>query len=211
MAPEVCQMRTFEQLRPRSHEQWNDDIDAPSLTAFTVDRYGDEPYFRIISGIRGYAWAERNLRQWTRGRAMSYTTINFRTRVERAFAVRNDEQVITSSWYRKRLIPLTATLGFVACGMLGITGTALAGNNGQQINYYSHSAYKQCSTGANQNDQPIRNNCTSLHSGSNPDQGYWWVGPVTITWYRTNGTYVQSTCNVPQQQNGDFFNCYEPS
>lgn len=138
-------------------------------------------------------------------------TFNFSTRVERALLTRNDEKSITSSWYRKRLVPLTATLGVVSCGMLGATGAALAGSNGQQINYYSHQAYQQCSTGANQNGQLIRNNCTSLHSGSNPDQGYYWVGPVTITWYLANGTSTQSTCNVPQQQNSDYSNCYEPS
>jgi hypothetical protein len=106
---------------------------------------------------------------------------------------------------------LTAALGVVTCGMVGTTGTAFAGSNGQQINYYSHDANKQCSTGTNQDGKLIQNNCTSLRSGSNPDQGYYWVGPVTITWYRTNGTHTQSACDVPRQQKGDSFSCYEPS
>jgi len=116
-----------------------------------------------------------------------------------------------STSYRKRLAPLATTLGIVACGLLEAgAGTAWAGNNGQQINYYSHYAYIQCSAGTNQNGGNVRN-CTQLRIGSNPNQGYWWVGPVNITWHRPRGTEISSTCNVPKSQDADFFTCYEPS
>lgn len=115
-----------------------------------------------------------------------------------------------STWHWKRLGVVTATLGVVASGLLEAgAGAALAGSNGQQINYYSQYADAQCTTGKNQSGENIKN-CTQLQIGSNPSQGYWWVGPVSITWHRVNGT-VQSTCRVPLQQNGDFFDCYEPS
>lgn len=111
-----------------------------------------------------------------------------------------------------RLIAAAATLGVVACGQL-VTGAgiAVAGTNGQQINYYNHDSYGQCTTGKNQEGKN-KTNCTSFTvQGSNKDEGYWWVGPVKITWYKNgNRGTVQSTCNVPKNQNGDFFNCYEP-
>lgn len=114
-----------------------------------------------------------------------------------------------SNLQRKSLVAVTATLGVVACGLLG-AGTAAAGTNGQQINYYSHQAVKQCTTGTNQSGAKVKN-CTELRQGGpNLDRGYWWVGRVSIEWYRTGST-VSSTCDVPKKQNEDFFNCYEPS
>lgn len=116
-----------------------------------------------------------------------------------------------STWRWKRLRAVTATLGVVASVLLEAgVGTALAGSNGQQISYYSQYAHAQCTTGKNQSGENIKN-CTQLQIGSNPSQGYWWVGPVGITWYRANNSTIQSTCRVPLQQNGDFFDCYEPS
>jgi hypothetical protein len=49
------------------------------------------------------------------------------------------------------------------------TGTASAGTNGQQINYYSYDADAQCTAGTNQNNQ-ITQICTSLRTGSNLNQ-----------------------------------------
>jgi hypothetical protein len=116
-----------------------------------------------------------------------------------------------SSSYRNHLAPLVTALGVVSCGLLEVgAGTAWAGTNGQQINYYSHYAYVQCTSGTNQNGDKVQN-CTQLRIGSNPDQGYWWVGPVTITWHRSDGTDISSTCNVPKSQEADFFTCYEPA
>jgi hypothetical protein len=112
-----------------------------------------------------------------------------------------------SNWSRKPLVPLTATLGALACGLLGAgAGTASAGTNGQQINYYSHYAYAQCTTGKNQSNETTRN-CTQLRIGSNPDQGYFWVGPVTIIWYHTDHTYTSSPCDIPISQTSDSFTC----
>lgn len=118
----------------------------------------------------------------------------------------------TSRWYRTGLAGATATLGVVAFSLLGTgAGTATAGTNGQQINYYSHDAYRQCTTGKNQDGTTVKN-CTdfAVVSGSNRDEGYWWIGPVDITWYKVDGSTVQSTCNVPKSSNSDFFTCYEP-
>lgn len=114
-------------------------------------------------------------------------------------------------WYGKPLVAVTATLGAVACGLLG-AGTASAGTNGQQINYYSHHSYGQCTTGKNQEGKSI-SNCTSFAApaGSNKDEGYWWVGQVNITWYNIDHrSTAHSTCDVPKNYSGDFFNCYEP-
>jgi hypothetical protein len=116
---------------------------------------------------------------------------------------------MTSGRYGKRLLSVPAALGVVVCGLLGAgAGTAWASSNGQQINYYSHDAIGQCTKG-NQSGKNVQN-CTQLRIGSNPDQGYWWVGPVAITWYRYDHSTITSTCDVPKGQNGDFFNCYEP-
>jgi hypothetical protein len=116
-----------------------------------------------------------------------------------------------SDWDWKRLGAVTATLGVVASGLLTAgAGTALAGSNGQQVNYYSRFAHAQCTTGKSQGGENIKN-CTQLQMGANPAQGIWWVGPVSITWYRANNSTAQSTCHVPPQQNEDFFTCYEPS
>lgn len=116
-----------------------------------------------------------------------------------------------SNWYRKRPVLLPATLGAVACGLLGAgPGTASAGTNGQQINYYSHYAYAQCTTGTNP-DGNTSQICTRLHIGDNLDQNGLWVGPVTITWYHPDHTYIASKCNVPKSQDEAFFRCEEPS
>lgn len=119
------------------------------------------------------------------------------------------EKSMISNWHRKGLT-VPATLGVVACALLGSAGTASAGGNGQQIIYYAHHAYGQCTEGNNQNGGYIRNCTSSFHQGSNPDQGYWWIGTVQITWYRPGGSTVQSTCPIPQSQAGDFVTCYEP-
>ncbi|MBB6377761.1 hypothetical protein BKA01_005021 [Pseudonocardia eucalypti] len=97
-------------------------------------------------------------------------------------------------------------LGLLAAGV----GTAHAGGNGQQINYYSHDATGQCTSGRNQNGVAVRNCTTFDRIGGNPDQGYFWVGPVTITWMRKAGFTQHSTCVVPKQQPSDFFTCYQP-
>ncbi len=116
-----------------------------------------------------------------------------------------------SSSHWKRLGVVTATLGIVVGGLLGTgAGTALAGSNGQQINYNSHHAHSQCTAGKNQRGENVKN-CTQLQMGANPNQGYWWIGPVSITWYRANSSTAQSTCRVPEQQKEDFFTCYEPA
>lgn len=118
----------------------------------------------------------------------------------------------TSHWYRRDLVAVTATLGAVGCGLLGAGArTATAGTNGQQINYYNHDSYGQCTTGKNQEGTTV-SNCTSFAvQGSNKDEGYWWVGPVSITWHKNDHvSTVHSTCNVPKNSNSDFFNCYEP-
>lgn len=124
-----------------------------------------------------------------------------------------------SNWYRKRLVPLTATLGALTCGLLGTgagtasaetPGTASAGINGQQINYYSNYAYAQCTIEKVQNGGTMRR-CTQLRTGSNLDQGQRWIGKVTIYWFRPDHTYIPSTCDVPQSQDSDFVTCYEPS
>jgi hypothetical protein len=117
--------------------------------------------------------------------------------------------MLNRSW--KCLVVTTGALGIVGSGLLGAgAGTALAGSSGQQINYYSHDAYSQCTTGTNQNGDRI-GSCTSLRQGSNPDQGHFWVGRANIIWYRTDNSTVQSSCSVPKAQNDDFFDCYEPS
>ncbi len=123
-----------------------------------------------------------------------------------------DERPAASHWYRKRLVAVTATLGVVACGLLGAgVGTATAGTNGQQITYYNHDSYGQCTTGTSQEGTNIRNCTTFTVIGSNKDEGYWWVGPVSITWYKNDHSTVQITCTVPKNQSGDSFSCYEPS
>lgn len=118
--------------------------------------------------------------------------------------------MLNSRW--KRLAPLTAALSaVVACGLLGPgTGTALAGNNGQHINYYSYDTDAQCTKGKNEKNKQVQV-CTSLSTGSNLNQDHWWVGQVTINWHHDDDSIVSSTCDVPRSQNGDSVLCYEPS
>jgi hypothetical protein len=116
-----------------------------------------------------------------------------------------------SRW--KRLAPLTAILGaVVACGLLGTgTGTASAVPNGKHITYYSYYADAQCTTGKNENNKQDRV-CTSLSTGSNLDPNHWWVGPVTIVWYRYDyNSTASSTCDVSKSQGSDSVFCSEPS
>lgn len=99
-----------------------------------------------------------------------------------------NKMATTSARHRKRLGAVTATLGIAACGLLGAgAGTATAGTNGQQIIYYNHNSYGQCTTGTNQNGKIIRNCSTFAVQGSNKDEGYYWVGRVNITWYKNGG------------------------
>jgi hypothetical protein len=116
-----------------------------------------------------------------------------------------------SKSYQKRLAPLATALGVVACGLLEVeAGPAWAGTNGQQINYYSHYAYVQCTTGTNQYGNSTQS-CTQLRIGSTLHRGYWWVGPVNVTWYRPGRIEIPSACSVPKMQDADFVTCHEPS
>lgn len=112
----------------------------------------------------------------------------------------------------KRLAPLITVLGMVTCDLLGVgAGKASAGNNGQKINYYSHYAYAQCTTGTNQNGEAVRS-CTQLHFGANSDQSYLWVGKVRINWYYANSTYSPTDCDVPKSKpDSDYVACYDPT
>lgn len=104
-----------------------------------------------------------------------------------------------------------AAVAVVTIGLLGAAvGTAEAGSDGQQINYYSHDATGQCTQGANQQGRTATTCTTFTTAGSNANQGYFWVGVVTITWKRPNGSTVSSTCNIPKSYNGDFYTCHEP-
>lgn len=115
-----------------------------------------------------------------------------------------------SNSHRKSLVSIMTILGIVTCGLLGVgAGTASAGAHGQKINYYSRYAGVQCTTGANQNSETVRR-CTDLRIGSNLDQGFLWVGPVTIIWYYPDHTYLRSSCEVPESQATDYTTCYDP-
>lgn len=115
-----------------------------------------------------------------------------------------------SNLCRKRLVPLIAVLGIAACDLLGVgAGTASAGDNGQKINYHGRDAYGQCTTGKNQKNETVRN-CTQLRTGSNPDQSYWWVGEVGITWHYVDNSYIQTICKIPKTQKNDYVTCYDP-
>lgn len=111
---------------------------------------------------------------------------------------------------RKRLVQFGTALGITVCSLL-TTGTASAGSNGQRINYYSRYAASQCTTGANQKKEIVSGHCAMLNAGSNPDQDYWWVGEVRITWYYPDNSYSRTACIIPKsQQDGDYTTCYDP-
>lgn len=111
---------------------------------------------------------------------------------------------------RKHLVPLGTVLGITVCSLLG-AGTASAGPNGQKINYYSRYAVSQCTTGMNQKSEIISGHCTALNAGSNPDQDYWWVGEIRITWHYPDNSYTRTAHIVPKSQpDGDYVTCYDP-
>lgn len=111
----------------------------------------------------------------------------------------------------KRSVRLMVVLGITAYGLLGtVTAPVSAGPNGQKINYYSRGAYKQCTTGINQDNNPF-GFCAPLRPGSNPDEKYLWVGQVRINWYYPDDSYAPTACLVPKsQQDGDYVTCHDP-
>lgn len=116
-----------------------------------------------------------------------------------------------STSYRKYLVRRVATMLIMACGLLEAgSGTALAGTNGQKINYFSRNSYGQCTTGKNEKNETVRN-CTQLHSGANPDQNYQWVGIVRITWYYPDDSYSPTLYEIPKnQESSDYVTCNDP-
>jgi hypothetical protein len=117
---------------------------------------------------------------------------------------------------RKILRSLVVILGIISCGLLGIgNGTALAGSHGQRINYEKRHAYKECSSGTNQEGEFLRDVCIDpLEDGSNRDNKNLWIGRVTVIWYymdHDSRRSIQGDCNVPESQSGDFFTCFDPT
>ena len=114
---------------------------------------------------------------------------------------------------RRKNLPTSvlAIMGVISCGALGTgTTTASAATNGQQIRYSFDAATSQCTVGKNQNNVSTER-CTVFQLRRvSYDYGWWWVGDVTITWFRPGGS-VNSSCRIPRQHDGDFVTCSEPT
>jgi hypothetical protein len=116
----------------------------------------------------------------------------------------------TRARWRHRLSTIVVA-AIVAAGM-GAPSQALAGNNGQQVrvcpslNLSDGSAFV---TGYNQNGQwsvsygvqlgDANTGTYAASGGCAVVYGFWWIGDVSIYWYKNDGNFYQrSTCNVPK-------------
>lgn len=117
---------------------------------------------------------------------------------------------------RKVLRSLVVILGIISCGLLGIgNGTALAGSHGQRINYEKRHAYRECSSGKNQEGELLRDVCIDpLEDGFNRDNKNLWTGRVTVVWYYMDNDRrlsMQGYCDVPESQSGNYLTCIDPT
>jgi hypothetical protein len=102
--------------------------------------------------------------------------------------------------------------------LLGLTATtttpALAGSNGQQINFCTGSTNangRAQAIGFNQRGEYVTSPTVDL--GGNGScrclSNWWWGGTVTIKWYSWNGYQTHDTsCYVPWNKSGDWVDCH---
>lgn len=91
--------------------------------------------------------------------------------------------------------------------------TALAGSNGQQLDFIDHiGIYSICLSGTNQNGvhipQPGHNKpCfTTPNYGSNDINGWWWVGALAMDTYDGAGRYAGTYgTTVPRSQSPNYW------
>ncbi len=93
-------------------------------------------------------------------------------------------------------------------------GSASAYANGTEIDYHDNLAYSACVTGTNQNGygyicQNGTGHWVSTPNPDNYDNGWWWIGQITIDWYNYNGSYIRTTtCNT--NSTAQWVTCYGP-
>ncbi|MGW5423136.1 hypothetical protein [Streptomyces sp. NPDC003943] len=107
-----------------------------------------------------------------------------------------------------------AVAGAALC-VLG-SGTASAGSNGQQIEFYDQrgDVYSVFLYGTNQNGQTVAG-CFNTPNTDNYLSGWWWKGDLRITWYPQsgcNGTAIEpspETFTIPVSQASDWYKIYD--
>jgi hypothetical protein len=113
---------------------------------------------------------------------------------------------------RRHCLSTIVVAAIVAAGIAGAPSQALAGSNGQQVRVcpsYKLSYGSAYVTGYNQNGQWSVSNGVQLGDANTGTYaatggcavvyGSWWIGDVSIYWYKSDGGFYQrSTCNVPK-------------
>lgn len=117
---------------------------------------------------------------------------------------------------RTQLARGTAAATLAAAGIVGFSGAAFAGSNGQQIEFYDQrgDVYSVFLYGTNQNGQTVAG-CFNTPHTDNYLSGWWWKGDLRITWYPQsgcNGTAIEpspETFTIPGSQASDWYKIYD--
>lgn len=115
----------------------------------------------------------------------------------------------------KRVVGKRVRLGVaaLAASLIGIAtpAIALAGNNGQQLEFSSRLAYSVQVCGTNQYGNSICSPRWSTPNYTTWFANWWWVGATIIHEYDSNGRFF-ANCggNVPKVQASDWLHVYCP-
>jgi len=99
------------------------------------------------------------------------------------------------------VIVLFVTAVFIAVP----TQTVYAGSKGQQLELKSNPSTTFTVTGNNQRGETVTKSFRTAMSGTVKTNGYWWVGPVTVTVIGLGGLYKTCYANVPLSQRSDYY------
>jgi hypothetical protein len=114
--------------------------------------------------------------------------------------------------HRRHRLSTLVVAAIVAAGIAGAPSQALAGSNGQQVRVcpsFNLSYGSAFVTGYNQNGQwsvshgvllgDANTGTYAATGGCATVSGSWWIGDVSIYWYKSDGSFYQrTTCNVPK-------------
>jgi hypothetical protein len=122
------------------------------------------------------------------------------------------KEILLVKRWSKAVAMAASTLGLLGSGFF--TSQAYAGTDGQQINLcgYPSSVTSARVSGTGPNGSiagPVTKFFNPALTQCFEDlPGYWWKGEVKIEWIGSDNRSIKATtCNVPERQDGDWFNC----
>ncbi|MEY9872938.1 hypothetical protein ABH931_002415 [Streptacidiphilus sp. MAP12-33] len=111
---------------------------------------------------------------------------------------------------RRVTVTAAATAGLALACMVGGSGTAFAGSNGQQIDFVDTLGVANTIRigGYNQSGQYV-SQCFPTPNHENPDSGWWWSGTVNVITFlghncETTTANHEADVYIPPQQSGDW-------